>query len=149
MVTPDREVPRPAIRDRRGRGLRGPSITPHPAGSRHPIQRTPTQRFDSIAVGFMKELWRLWPEALGGVQLAVEEVPLLPPGWHGESVPLSTYVVARGDTPARLVLLRRPIEHRAEHDHDLRAMIHTVLIDQVADILGIDPDDVHPAYGTD
>ncbi len=131
--------------------MRGPAIAPPEGASAydavpHPLQRTAGQRFDAIAVGFMRELWRHWPEALGEVELGVEEVPLLPDTWHGDSVPLSTYVGARGDTPARLVLLRRPIEHRAEHSADLRTVILTVLIDQVAEILGIDPDDVHPGY---
>lgn len=108
------------------------------------MQRTGAARFDAIAISIMRELWRHWPEALGPVELGVEEVPIIPETWHGESVPLSTYVAATGDTPARLVLLRRPIEHRAEHAEDLQAMILTVLVDQVAEILGIDPDDVLP-----
>lgn len=130
--------------------MRGPAIRPaDPATGdiwRHPLQRTAGERFDAIAITFMRELWRRWPEDLGEVELGVEEVPLLPDSWHGDSVPLSTYVPARGDTPARLVLLRRPIEHRTEHPDDLRAVILTVLIDQVAEILGLDPDDVHPGY---
>lgn len=127
--------------------MRGPAIAP--GGHRHPMQRTSAQRFDAIAIAFMQQLWRLWPEALGAVELGVEEVPVLPETWHGDSVPLSTYVARRGDTPARLVLLRRPIEHRAEDDTDLRTVIHTVLIDQVAQILGVDPDEVHPGYSSD
>lgn len=95
-------------------------------------------------MAIMGELWRHWPEALGAVELGVEEVPIIPETWHGESIPLSTYVAASHDTPARLVLLRRPIEHRAEDDGELRAMILTVLVEQVAEILGIDPDDVLP-----
>lgn len=130
------------LRDRRGRGLRGPAVAP---GTRHPVQRTGAQRFDAIAIGIMRELWRHWPEALGAIELGVEEVPIIPETWHGQSVPLSTYVAARGTTPARLVLLRRPIEHRAETPEDLRSLVLTVLVDQVAEILGIDPDDVLPA----
>lgn len=131
--------------------MRGPAVAPPGSGGtyaalRHPLQRTAGERFDAIAVSFMRELWRRWPEELGEVELGVEEVPLLPDTWHGDSVPLSTYVAAHGHTPARLVLLRRPIEHRTEHSAELRTVILTVLIDQVAEILGIDPDDVHPGY---
>lgn len=144
MSAPPPGIRRSRLRDRHGRGMRGPAVAP---GVRHPAQRSGAERFDAIAIGLMRELWRRWPEALGHVELGVEEVPIIPETWHGESIPLSTYVAARGDTPARLVLLRRPIEHRALHPDDLRPMILTVLIDQVAEILGIDPDDVLPDLG--
>jgi hypothetical protein len=111
-----------------------------------PAQRTPGQRFDEIALAMMQDLWQRFPDQLGHVQLGVEEVTLLPDSWSPDSVPLASYVEASGTNPARLVLLRRPIEHRVERPGDLEALVLTVLVEQVAEILGISPDDVHPDY---
>lgn len=94
----------------------------------------------------MEELWERFPQELAHVQLGVEEVPLLPQDWSDETVPLSTYVSARNGQPARVVLLRRPIERRAAHRTDLEQLVLTVLVEQVADVLGLSPEDVHPDY---
>ena len=139
------------IRDRRGRGLRGPAFAPAtapgdlaPEGV--PASRRAAERFDRVAMAVMVDLWNRWPDQLGGVQLGVEEVPLIPDHWAEDSVPLSSYVEATPTEPARLVLLRRPIEHRAEGYADLDALVLTVLVEQVAEILGIPPEKVHPGY---
>jgi hypothetical protein len=44
------------------------------------------------------------------------------------------------------VLFRRPIEHRAESRIDLEALVLTVVVEQLADYLGVPPEDVHPDY---
>jgi hypothetical protein len=94
----------------------------------------------------MRELWDRFPEALATIQLGVEEVPLLPVGWSPEAVPLASFAKAQGGQPARVILLRKPIEHRARNRDDLEALIFTVLVEQVAEVLGIDPEEVHPDY---
>jgi hypothetical protein len=76
----------------------------------------------------------------------VEDVPDLPPDWHGDAVPLATTVPGRSGTPTRIVLFRRPIEHRAETLADLQAAVLTVVVDQVADLLGLPAEDVDPRY---
>ena len=48
-------------------------------------------------------------------------------------------------TPTRLVLFRRPIEHRCETRADLEAMVLTVVVEQVAELLGIDAERGRPA----
>ena len=48
--------------------------------------------------------------------------------------------------PTRLVLYRWPIEHRADTRADLEALLLTVVVEQVADYLGLAPEDVHPDY---
>ncbi|WP_310964406.1 metallopeptidase family protein [Nocardioides terrisoli] len=138
-------------RDRRGRGLRGPAFglpsgPSDPAPDGVPAKRTRAQRFDAIAVSAMQDLWGRFPEELGMVQLGVEEVPLLPENWSPDSIPLASYVEASGSAPARVVLLRRPIEHRAQGPVELEALILTVLVEQVAEVLGLRPQEVHPDY---
>ncbi|MGN6253306.1 MAG: metallopeptidase family protein [Marmoricola sp.] len=136
-------------RDRRDRGMRGPAFGIRPGRDRVPAHRTASERFDALALGVMQELWERFPEELGGVQLGVEEVPLLPAGWSEDTVPLASYVAARAGSPARVVLLRRPIEHRARDRAELEALVLTVLVEQVAEVLGLPPEDVHPDYDPD
>ena len=61
-------------------------------------------------------------------------------------MPLASLVRGHGTTPTRLVLFRRPIEHRCETRADLEAMVLTVVVEQVAELLGIDAEDVDPRY---
>lgn len=131
--------------------MRGPAFAPalearDLAQGGVPAARTPGERFDLAALAAMQEIWPRFPDELSRVQLAVEEVPMLPHNWSPDAVPLSSYVAARGREPARLVLLRRPIEHRADSLTDLNTLVLTVLIEQVAEILGLRPEEVHPDY---
>ena len=128
--------------------MRGPAFLPGDlARAGVPARRRPYEKFDAIALGVMNELWERFPEALAPVQLGVEEVPMLPDAWSPEAVPLATFAQAQGNQPARVILLRKPIEHRARNRDDLEALIFTVLVEQVAEVLGIDPEEVHPEYG--
>lgn len=141
-------------RDRRNRGMRGPAFglpsdPSDPAPTGVPARRTRAERFDAIAVAVMHDLWGRFPDLLGAVQLGVEEVPLLPENWASDSIPLASYVEPTDQTPARVVLLRRPIEHRAGSSAELEALILTVLVEQVAEVLGVSPDEVHPDYDAD
>jgi predicted Zn-dependent protease with MMP-like domain len=66
--------------------------------------------------------------------------------WNSESVPLASYLDRKGETPPRLVLFRRPLEHRAESTFELEALLLTVVVEQFAEVLGIPAEDVHPGY---
>jgi hypothetical protein len=127
--------------------MRGPAFQPGElAATGAPARRRPYERFDAIALGVMRELWDRFPEALAPIQLGVEEVPMLPQGWSPEAVPLASFAAAQGGEPARVILLRKPIEHRARNRDDLEALIFTVLVEQVAEVLGVEPEEVHPEY---
>jgi predicted Zn-dependent protease with MMP-like domain len=131
-------------RDRRGRGMRGPGVVPRHAGN--PELPTKRERFDELALGIVTSVDRRWQDQLGLVEYAVEDAPQLPDDWETDHVPLSSLVRGSGATPTRLVLFRRPIEHRAETRADLEALVLTVVVEQVAELLGIDPDKVDPRY---
>lgn len=127
--------------------MRGPAFQPCDlAPYAVPARLRPYERFDAIALGVMRELWTRFPDALATIQLGVEEVPMLPVGWSPEAVPLASFAQAQPGQPARVVLLRKPIEHRARDRDELEALIFTVLVEQVAEVLGMDPEDVHPEY---
>ena len=131
-------------RDRRGRGMRGPGVVPREPGN--PELPTKRERFDDLALGIVTEIDQRWQDRLGLVEYAVEDTPQLPDDWTSGTVPLSSLVRGTGATPTRLVLFRRPIEHRCETRTDLEAMLLTIVVEQVAELLGIDAEDVDPRY---
>ena len=90
-----------------------------------------------------------WSERLGLVEYAVEDTPQLPDDWDSGRVPLSSLVRGTGTTPTRLVVFRRPLEHRAGDRADLEAIVLTVVVEQVAELLGIEPSEVDPRYPSD
>lgn len=139
-------------RDRRGRGMRGPAVLPltWPDTSHHPPR--PLRRrelFDRIMLDVVTEIDARWSEHLGLLEYAVEDTPQLPDDWDSGRVPLSSLVRGSGTTPTRLVVFRRPLEHRASDRADLEAIILTVVVEQVAELLGIEPADVDPRYPRD
>jgi len=131
-------------RDRRGRGMRGPAILPERPGE--PVLPTPRERFDELVLEVVADIERRWSDRLGLVEYGVEDAPQIPDDWATGTVPLSSLVRGSGGQPTRLVLFRRPIEHRCETRADLDALVLTILVEQVAELLGIDPADVDPRY---
>lgn len=145
-------VPQPVparrrTRDRRGRGMRGPGVLPARLGT--PALRTHRERFDDLVLAVVAEVDDRWQDRLGLVEYAVEETPHLPDDWSPDTVPLSSLVRGSGTEPTRLVLFRRPIEHRAETRTDLEALVRTVVVEQVAELLGLDASEVDPRYSDD
>jgi predicted Zn-dependent protease with MMP-like domain len=137
---------RPTRRDRHGRGLRGRLV---PASV--PLARTRAEVFDDLVLDTVESLERRYARELAGVEFAVEEVPpdlnvydtdVLEDG----EVPLARLLPGRPgrtNTPPRIVLYRRPLEFRAVDREDLADLVHDVIVEQVANLLGIDPDDIH------
>lgn len=134
-------------RDRRGRGMRGPAVLTTQPG--HPVRPTSRERFDSVVLDAVESIEERWADRLGVVEYAVEDAPQVPDDWDVPTVPLSSLVRASGDEPTRLVLFRRPIEHRASRRSELEALVLTVMVEQVAELLGIDPSEVDPRYSAD
>jgi len=46
--------------------------------------------------------------------------------------------------PARVVVYRRPLEARAANRTELSELVREVVVEQVAGLLGMDPDEVDP-----
>lgn len=130
--------------------MRGPAFSDGPLAPRGvPARRTPAERFDLVALRIMRAVARPWADRLGDVELAVEEVPVIPATWISSTVPLSSYVEASGGSRPRVVLFRRPIEHRAENLAELEALLLTVIVEQLAEVLGLPAEDVFPGYEED
>lgn len=143
-VTDPADPARSRTRDRRGRGMRGPGVVPSRPGT--PAQRTQRHRFDQLVLDVVAPLDQRWHRHLGLVEYAVEDAPMLPDDWGDETVPLSSLVRGRAQQPTRLVLFRRPIEHRAADRRELEALVHTVLVEQLAELLGLTPNQVDERY---
>lgn len=114
-----------------------------------PGARSRAQRFDDLALDAWEHVARRWEQELAAVDLAVEDVPpelaesdadVLEDG----RVPLAR--VARAGEGGRtvLVLFRRPLEARSTDEEDLADLVHDVVVEEVAAILGRDPDEVDP-----
>ncbi|WP_183097977.1 metallopeptidase family protein [Nocardioides pelophilus] len=136
-------------RDRRGRGLRGPAALGHVSAGRPPRPWTRREAFDRLVLDIVTAVDERWSDRLGLVEYAVEDTPQLPDDWESGTVPLSSLVRGSGATPTRLVLFRRPLEHRATDRADLEAIVLTVVVEQVAELLGLSPSEVDPRYPED
>jgi hypothetical protein len=91
-------------------------------------------------------LQRRWADQLTAVEFLVEDVP---PGEDGGGIPLGASHPAVGDVSARVVVYRRPVETRAVGERARAALVHDVVVEQVAELLGLEPDTIDPDYGLD
>ncbi|WP_370520733.1 metallopeptidase family protein [Sanguibacter sp. HDW7] len=130
-------------RDRRGRGPRGPLM---PANL--PAARTRAERFDDLVVATVVRIERSWARQIAGLEFAVEDVPPSDPApWeHRRGVPMGRYFPADGALAPRVVVYRRPVEERANDREDLAELVRTVVVEQVAHMLGRNPEDIDPGY---
>jgi predicted Zn-dependent protease with MMP-like domain len=110
------------------------------------VSRSRAQVFDELVLEVVLRLQRRLPDQLVAVEFAVEDVP---PQEDGAGVMLGSSSVAEGDRPARVVVYRRPVETRAASERVRALLVNDVVVEQVAELLGIDPDAVDPEYGTD
>ncbi len=152
--------PNRSRRDRHGRGLRGRLVP-----AEVPLARSRAEQFDDLVLDAVEDIERRWERELAGVEFAVEDVPPVPPeGVHpalepevvadetaGGAVPLGRLLPPGVDdrgrrTTARVVVYRRPLEARAVDRLDLADLVHDVVVDQVARLLGKDPDELDPPH---
>lgn len=128
-------------RDRRGRGLRGPLLP-----STAPARRSRSERFDALVTASLHRLSTRWPDELAGVDVAVEDIPPNDPTpWEEGHAPLGRVYPSDGQRAPRLVVYRRPVEIRS--DDDLPLLVHEVVVEQVAVLLGRSPEEIDPAFG--
>jgi predicted Zn-dependent protease with MMP-like domain len=130
------QLPRLA-RDRHGRGLRSPLLPPS-----LPAARSRSEVFDDLVLDAVEHVERHWKSELDGVEFGVEDVP--PPLEDGvavgDDVPLARTDPGNRRQPPRIVLYRRPMELRCRNPLDLADLVHDVVVEQIADFLGLDPD---------
>jgi len=136
-------------RDRHGRGLRG-RLVPTDV----PLYRSRAQQFDDLVLDAVARLEPRWEAELAGIEFAVQEVP--DEEITGEEivpVPLARIDPGEmgpgdvaGSRSPRIVLYRRPLLARAEDEDELSELIFDVVVEEFAELLGLDPDAVDPGY---
>ncbi|MGW0777584.1 metallopeptidase family protein [Streptomyces sp. NPDC002835] len=138
-VPPRPAEPRTRRRDRHGRGMRGPVAPPQV-----PLAASRAETFRDLVQDSVERLERHWPQ-LADVDFLVLEVPSTP----DDSVPLGSAVPAAKDQPARIMVYRRPVEIRTKNRDERALLVHEVVVEQVAELLGLAPESVDPRYGQD
>jgi predicted Zn-dependent protease with MMP-like domain len=140
---------RPRRRDRHGRGLRGRLVPPG-----IPLYRTRSEQFDDMVLEAVARLEPRWETELSDVEFAVQEVPDADTTGD-DGVPLARIVRGSPDTsdpgnPAtgpRIVLFRRPLLARADDEDELSELVFDVVVEEFAEILGVEPEVIDPGYG--
>lgn len=130
-----------SMRDRRGRGRRGPLSLPGPLTPRRiPNQKTGIREFDAIVA---RELRLLAPRLATSsvlVQVVIEDVPNLPDVWN-EPIPQTLTTPIQGGV--RLVVFRKPIMSIAkEHGLHLPSAVHFYLTQELARLWGRSHDEL-------
>lgn len=135
--------PRPGrMRDRRGRGPRGPMALPGPLSPRSvPAHRPPRESFDLLVGDVLAALEPHFTVESDHVEVVVEEAPLLPPEWT-DDVPLS--ILATVPDGHRVMLFRIPIAQRCHTPADLEELVWSVVLERLAEVWHMSPDDLDP-----
>lgn len=136
---------RPKRRDRRGRGIRG-QLLPRTV----PAWKSRADRFDDLVLDAVDHLSARWEKELSDVEFAVEDVPPSDPSpWEHGEIPLGRFFPADGALPPRIVVYRRPVETRAADAQDIGDLAQSVVVEQVAHLLDLTPEEVDPRYNRD
>ncbi|MFF3174922.1 metallopeptidase family protein [Streptomyces sp. NPDC057900] len=136
-VPPHPSEPRPRRRDRHGRGMRGPVAPPQV-----PLSASRADSFRDLVQDSVERLERRWPQ-LAEVDFVVLDVP----STTEETVPLGNALSAEKGRPAQIVIYRRPVEIRTKNRDERSLLVHEVVVEQVAELLGLAPESVDPRYG--
>ena len=131
-------------RNRHGRGLRGDLIPPHLAGA-----RTRAERFDEWVLESAQRLERLWGEQIQSYQFLVEEIPpdLEELARSGGPIPLGAGTSAGTNRPPVITIYRHAVETAAHGLVPVSELLHDVIVEQLAGLMGMDPESIDPAYG--
>jgi hypothetical protein len=134
-------------RDRHGRGIRGPLAGRNPlTGTIVEPPQPPSRQefFDNTVRSATERVMSRCPRALSGVWVGIEEVPHLETAWSGDQVPLAAAVSPAPQASGRVVLYRRPLEHRAASRAGLQILVFRTLVEQLSALTGMDTEEIDP-----
>jgi predicted Zn-dependent protease with MMP-like domain len=124
--------------------MRGPLVP-----SDLPLGRTRAEGFEDLVIDAVERIERRWEDAMASVQVVIEDVPPEPEQGDEVAVPLGRAEPAAPGRSAALVVYRRPIEGRSAPGPARAALVLDVVIEEVADLLGLEPSTVDPDYGSE
>jgi hypothetical protein len=135
--------PRPGrMRDRRGRGARGPLALPGPLSPDSvPAHLTPRQDFDALVDRILTAMSKHLDAEPDQVEVVVEEAPLLPPSW---SEPVPTSAMVRTGDSSRVILYRLPLTKRCDSAVEVEQSTWQAVIDRLAEVWEVSPGDIDP-----
>ena len=120
-----------------------------------PLALTRSEQFDELVRTSLSRLDRRWAEQLDTIEVAVDDVPDpdavgsdgdRPARGTPESprATLGRSEQAAGDRPARIVVFRRAVEARARSQRARETLVHEVVVERLAELLGLDPATIDP-----
>lgn len=104
--------------------------------------QTPRERFDVAVLDAVQAVERQLQSALPALEVAVEDVPPSEPAPWEDGVALGRLFPTEGSLPAKLVIYRRPVETHAADRADIATLVHQVVAEQIAQMVGRDPEDL-------
>lgn len=124
--------------------MRGPIAPPQV-----PLAASRAETFADLVQDSVERLERRWPQ-IADIDFLVLDVPRTDgPGqvWSDEAVPLGGTSPAQDGRRARVVVYRRPVEIRTKGRDERAVLVHEVVVEQIASLLGLSPETVDPRYG--
>jgi predicted Zn-dependent protease with MMP-like domain len=119
-----------------------------------PLTPTRSERFDEYVLDAVEQVERaieadpVLLQQLGVIEFGIEEVPpdaaLTAAESGAEVLNLARCDPATATAPARVVLYRRPVELRTPDVRDRAALVHELVVDELADVLGVPADQLDP-----
>lgn len=130
-------------RNRHGRGLRGELMLPTLPG-----YRTRSDRFDDFVLDSAERLHDIWGKPLDAVRFAVDEIP---PGLEQlvadrTLAPMGSYSPATAEEGPVITLHRRVVEQACGSSEELQDLVHDVVVEYTAEMLGVPPESLDPVY---
>ncbi|WP_427133232.1 metallopeptidase family protein [Pseudarthrobacter sp. S9] len=130
-------------RNRHGRGLRGELMLPTLPG-----YRTRSDRFDDLVLDSAQRLHDIWGKPLDGVRFGVDEIP---PGLERlvadrTPAPMGSYSPATAEEGPVITLYRRVVEQSCGSREELQDLVHDVVVEYTAEMLGVPPESLDPVY---
>ncbi|TBT86559.1 metallopeptidase family protein [Propioniciclava sinopodophylli] len=134
-------------RDRHNRGLRGRLAWPNPyTGAPVPLRsrQTKAEFFTMCVHDALTQIQEHCPRALAGIDVGIEDVPVVGLGWTRERVPLAAAVSATPEVNGQVVVFRRPLERRARTRQGLRILVFRTIVEQLSEATAIPVDEIDP-----
>lgn len=130
-------------RNRHGRGLRGEVVLPT-----HPGYRTRSDRFDDMVLDSAQRLHDIWGKTLDGVRFGVDEIPpdLEQLAANAATPPMGSYTPATGEDGPMITVYRRVVEQACGSVEELQDLVHDVVVEHTAEMLGVAPETLDPVY---